>query len=56
METTAMLPGRGVAGRKRVDGKAQTPSSVTNAARGGEAKLYHRKGEKSHSLVPQSAW
>ena len=56
METTAMLPGRGVAGRKRVDGEAKTQSSSTTTARGGEAKLYHRKGENYHNLVPQSAW
>ena len=56
METTAMSPGREGAGRKRVDGKAKTQSSATTAARGGEAKLYHRKGEKSQSPVPQSAW
>ena len=47
---------RGGAGRKRVDGKAKTQRSATTAARGGEAKLYHQKGEKSHSPVPQSAW
>ena len=53
METTAMSPGREGAGRKRVDGKAKTQSSATTAARGGEAKLYRRTGEKSHSPVPQ---
>ena len=31
---------KGGAGRKRVDGKAKTQSSVTTAASGGEAKLY----------------
>ena len=37
---------KGGAGRKRVDGEAKTQSTATTAARGGEAKLYHRKGEK----------
>ena len=40
MKTTAMSTGGGRAGRKRVDGKAKTQSSVTTAASGGEAKLY----------------
>ena len=38
--------GEGGMGQKRVDGKAKTQSSATTAAKGGEAKLYHRKGEK----------
>ena len=33
---------KGGARRKRVDGRAKTQSSATTAARGGEAKLYHR--------------
>ena len=46
----------GAARRKRADRKANTQSSAATAARGGEAKLHHRKGETSHSPVPQSAW
>ena len=44
------------AGRECFDGKAENQSSTTTSARGGEAKLYHRKREdkKSHSSVPQS--
>ena len=37
--------------RKRVDGRAKNRSSATTAARGGEAKLYHRKGEKENHTV-----
>ena len=32
------------------------PKVALPPQRGGEAKLCHRKGEKSHSPVPQSAW
>ena len=47
METTAMSPGRGGAGRKRADGRAKTQSSATTTARGGEAN-YTTEKEKNH--------
>ena len=39
--------------------KSEKLSCATTAARGGDAKLHHRKGattKKSHSPVPQSEW
>ena len=52
-KTTATSSERG-AGQGCVDGKAQNRRNATTLARGGEAKLYHKKreNEKSHSPLP----
>ena len=47
---------KGRGGAQTCRRKAKTQRIAITAARGGEAKWYHRKGEKSHSPVPKSAW